>query len=71
MTKLNRKWCFLQEKHFLVSLFSLSALTIFWSGRGIELGDFTKSIYYRGKNIHFLSNRENFLDADKYHCPEG
>lgn len=45
-------------------------LLFFGGGRGIELGDFSKSIYYRGRNIHFLSNRENFLDADKYHFPE-
>lgn len=46
-------------------------LLFFGGGRGIELGDFSKSIYYRGRNIHFLSNRKNFLDADKYHFPEG
>lgn len=71
MAELTRKRCFLQEKLFFSSLFSVSALIIFGGGRGIELGDFSKSIYYRRRNIHFLSNRENFLDADKYHFPEG
>lgn len=71
MAELTRKRCFLQEKlFFFSSLFSVSAL-IFGGGRGTELGDFSKSIYYRRRNIHFLSNRENFLDADKYHFPEG
>lgn len=73
VAELARKRCFLQEKHFLVSLFSLSGLTIFFFEGGGELSwRISLKVYITGeKNIHFLSNRKNFLDADKYHCPEG
>lgn len=54
MAELSRKWCFLQEKHFLVSLFSLSALFFFFfgGGGGIELGNFPKNTYYGGGNTN-------------------
>lgn len=72
VAELARKRCFLQEKHFLVSLFSLSALIIFLEGGGESSWGISLKVYITGeKNIHFLSNRKNFLDADKYHCPEG
>lgn len=40
MTELTTKCCFLPEKHFFVSLFSLSALIIFQSREGNRAGGF-------------------------------
>ena len=51
----------------------LSFCSYYFSEGGGELSwGISLKVYITGeKNIHFLSNRENFLDADKYHCPEG
>ena len=52
-------------------IFSFCSLFLFpWRGGELRWGN-TLEVYGVGKNSLLLSNREDFLDADKSLCPEG